>query len=502
MCTCTSISTSRKEKNGNLHCRILILSLFAILCCYSDAYLLQHSFLAHNDKRYPHSGLVHSIRIRITFLFIAPFKSLVNEIDSFKTKRSRDVKFISPLLEYGYLPAIEEHENQTLSTKPLLLYLPGFDGTFLSPFLQFPELHTIFDVRCMTVAVNDRSTLDELQADVLQYLENECTNDTTLSSSTKKAFATSKNLTLRSMRTDNRKKSESTRKNRQRRRPVFLVGESFGGILASMVAIKLLQEASCTYCLKGLTLINAATCYDRSKLAIEGPKVSQLHDFTYPFGLISKLLPLFIDKYSMAQLLLILQAKGLPSVIDNSCREAYMGRVAFSLPFLLKFMPKETLQWRLSSWLDAGCELLATTDKPLENLQNLRTLIIAGENDATLPSIAEAERLASILKNSVVHVVKGSGHASTCGSRVDLAALFRLRFEELRPNKDNKRNNPFNFWQQPRNQTELESLGRTSMKQEAAMGEGVYFGMQPRYDNASIGLNPLRYWSAEYYRKL
>jgi hypothetical protein len=82
-------------------------------------------------------------------------KRLLSEVDpgvgsTDKKKLPRDVRFISPLLEYGYLPAVEEHENNTLSQKPLLLYLPGFDGTFLSPFLQFPELHTIFDVRCMT----------------------------------------------------------------------------------------------------------------------------------------------------------------------------------------------------------------------------------------------------------------------------------------------------------------------------------------------------------------
>jgi hypothetical protein len=82
-------------------------------------------------------------------------KRLLSEVDqgvgsSGKKKLHRDVRFISPLLEYGYLPAVEEHENNTLSQKPLLLCLPGFDGTFLSPFLQFPELHTIFDVRCMT----------------------------------------------------------------------------------------------------------------------------------------------------------------------------------------------------------------------------------------------------------------------------------------------------------------------------------------------------------------
>lgn len=68
--------------------------------------------------------------------------------------RKRNVRFISPCLEYGYPPAVEDFENKSMLDKPLLLYLPGFDGTFLSPFIQFPELSTIFDVRCMNIGVS------------------------------------------------------------------------------------------------------------------------------------------------------------------------------------------------------------------------------------------------------------------------------------------------------------------------------------------------------------
>lgn len=492
--------TRRRRQYGGCH-DIGFSCLYAIFFCCTSGFLHRKHYTDRIIKL--RSGLIPSIRSRISVLSLIPIESPENGADNVINPRSRNVQFMAPLLEYGYLPAVEEYENQTLSKKPLLLYLPGFDGSFLSPFLQFPELHTIFDVRCMTVAMNDRSTLDELKNDVLQYIENEGIHLPSISLPKNIEPMMSKNSTIK-LNLARNNTTEPSRQNQQSRRAVYLVGESFGGILASIVSIKLVQEPSSNCCLKGLTLINAATCYDRSKLAIEGPKVAQLDDFTYPIGLIGRLLPLFNDKYSMIQLLLILQAKALPSVIDNSCREAYMGRVAFSLPFVLKFMPRETLRWRLSSWLETGCEQLANTDKPLEKLQNLRTLIIAGENDATLPSIAEAERLAGILKNSFVHVVKGAGHASTCGSRVDLAALFRLRFEELRPNDSTGkvRSNPFIFWQQARNQSEQELLGRTAMKEEAEVGEGAYFGMQPRYDKAKIGLNPLRYWSAEYYKKI
>jgi hypothetical protein len=447
---------------------------------------------------YPRSVTVRSFH-GVTFTLSVVPTNTSSEIVNVTTARSRHVRFVAPLLEYGYLPAIEDYESRALSNKPLLLYLPGFDGTFISPFLQLPELSTIFDVRCMTIATGDRSTLEELQNDVVQYLEKECLIFSSISAS--------KNVTsfnLPSKKAVSEKSNPdvvSRRKSQQRRRPIYIAGESFGGILALIVSTLLVQEESNNFCLKGLALINSATCYERSKLAIEGPKVAQFNDWMYPFGLASRILPLFSDKYSMEQMFLILSAKALPSIIDNSCREAFMGRVAFSLPRVLMFMPKETLRWRLSSWLEAGCEWLASADKPMEKLQNLRTLIVAAENDAALPSIAEAERLTSLLKNSAAHVVEGAGHASTCGSRVDLAALFRFNFEELRPTTSKQRSNAFVFWQQPRNVSADESVGRLAMKETAAMGKGAYFGMQPRYDNAKIGLNPFRYWSPEYYKK-
>ena len=72
------------------------------------------------------------------------------------------VRFASPLLESGYPPAVKEAElcrHLNISNpKPLLLYLPGFDGTLVAPFLQFPEQGTIFEVRGMEVPMDDRST--------------------------------------------------------------------------------------------------------------------------------------------------------------------------------------------------------------------------------------------------------------------------------------------------------------------------------------------------------
>jgi pimeloyl-ACP methyl ester carboxylesterase len=604
--------------------------------------------------------------------------------------RPRDVQFVSPLLEYGYLPTVEEYEANTLSEKPLLIYLPGFDGTYICPFLQFPELGEDFDVRCMTVSMRDRSTFDELKQAVLDFLVQELQEEVddddeenivrpadneniklakngtvprhdwwsgmfklwpkgstgTASSSTKIADTTTQSSTTMASTTTTTTPEVATvssssssspsssyfpmeqpvttngaalptttpkvrpKKLRTSQRHVYLAGESFGGILACEVALTVLKQKQPSkekqdaariqrprdlsrMNLQGLALINAATCYDRSQLASKGPPVANLPPLLYPFGLMVGLLPLFTDDFSWEQLLLILQAKALPSVIDTPAREAFMGRVAFSLPFMLKYMPQSTLQWRLTEWLAKGCARLvddplssslspttAYTDNAkrlnydgmleepqgevvvntLEDFKTVdrtfRTVIIAGEKDLALPSIAEAERLAHLLPNSYVHVVEGAGHSSTCGSRIDLAAVLRNRFRELESPKSGQRrqgtqrsSKTANGAQSSSTSTSTTKSGgdkdksktnkgdqsntskvssggkdtpaylsttnalssasqlpgimekkRIAMKDTAAKEKGVRLGLEPRYDGADIGLNPLRYWSKKYYR--
>lgn len=64
-----------------------------------------------------------------------------------------------------------------------------------------------------------------------------------------------------------------------------------------------------------------------------------------------------------------------------------MGRQAFSLPQKLKFMPRETLQWRLEEWLTVGCDSIQRKEGVLRKvLKQVPVLIVAGEVDNTLPS--------------------------------------------------------------------------------------------------------------------
>jgi len=390
--------------------------------------------------------------------------------------RPRDIMFSSPLLDEGYPPVVEEYEKGYLKKKPLLVYLPGFDGTSIAPFLQMPELSTTFDVRCLTMSMSDRSLYDELKKAVIDFIfqevsKNDDSGEDFFPLSASKSPLAKGNFITKILR----KKSPP--------RSIYIVGESFGGILASDVALDILGDNELGQHLKGLTLINAATCYDRSKLSSVGPEVANCPPYLYILKLLG-MSTLFKDEYSASQLGLIFQSKALPSIIDTPQRESFMGRVAISLLQKLiqgkLFMPQETLKWRLEEWLLTGSEKMESRIEKFQQYNSLPTLIIAGGKDLCLPSIDEAERLCSIFPNSKPIVVKDTGHANTCGSRIDLAAEMRKYFSG-----------------------ELKGSGRTAMKAVAVQGKGVYLGMEPRYDGqVKFGLSPLKYWSSGNYREV
>jgi uncharacterized protein len=483
-------------------------------------------------KLYPLTSAVTSLNYRSNASNLSASSTLSDDGSSPRltaADRPHNVKFVAPLLDYGYPPAVNDLLNQHNQTsdasngedaqgKPILLYLPGFDGTYICPFLQFPELGTEFEVWAMTVGMNDRSTYQEIKAMVLDFIKNDLSSgnrdvDSAMPSET--VGEDSPNKTSESKKSGGGSflgmfggspAASIGKRQNAGRRPIYLVGESFGGILASDVALTLLTEkrnsvnynGQQTVNLQGLVLINPATCYDRSQLAIKGPQVSRMPKALYLMGLLGQLLPLFTDEYSVEQLGLILQAKALPSVIDTPQREAYMGRVAISLPTKLEFMPPDTLEWRLEEWLQTGCAKMR--ESTFKQFPKFRTLVVVGENDKTLPSIAEAERLTNrvlLPSQTLVHVVEGAGHASTCGSRLDLAAIMRNHFSELQMPKKKQ--------VVMKAEAEMENMGnekRTSMKPTAREGTGAFFGMEERYDKAKIGLNPILYWSRNNYRSV
>jgi pimeloyl-ACP methyl ester carboxylesterase len=285
-------------------------------------------------------------------------------------------RFVSPLFEDGYLA---ERSRPAL---PLLLYAPGFDGTLVSPFLQLPTLSESFDIEGICIEMDDRSTFNALTALVAERVLAEPWD-----------------------------------------RPCVLMGESFGGLLSMAVALELQRKGRP---LAGLVLVNPASSYLESALAERAPGVAALPRWAYALGVLT-LLPLFADGYQLPQLLKLVSGQKLPAVIDTPAKEAYMGRVALTLGSRLRFMPRETLRWRLSEWLTRGAEEIRAAEEELRTLE-LPTCLVVGEADATLPSVAEGERLVRLLPDASLTVVNGAGHAATCGSRANFAQILREKF--------------------------------------------------------------------------
>ncbi len=358
-------------------------------------------------------------------------------------------------------------------------------------------------MRAMKVdSMEDRSTFEELKGAVIDYLLRECREG---DDDTEDDDDDYEHLPLLG-------------------RVLYLMGESFGGILATEIALELNRQKYKDYHLQvqGLILVNPATSYLRSRLYTLGPPIANakpilpaLQDVQYLYSLIAKLVPLFLDEgRALRQLTAILSSRGLPSVVNSPQREAYMGRVAFDLPNRLVFMPKDTLKWRLEEWLEWGCgvfedrldmlhsarDLANTASSPdvessysiLKLSQELRTLIVVGEFDMALPSIEEATRLSSdVFRNAHVHIVPGAGHASTCGGSLNLIQLLREVFPEINVHGGGGGGGGDVGG---RMQRRIDDSNDLRPRDEL-------HGLEPRYDGASNGLNPLFYWSKEHYFK-
>lgn len=123
-------------------------------------------------------------------------------------------------------------ELKTKSTRPLIIYLPGIDGTGLAAYSQFKRLGMVFDLVCFSIPTTDRTPFDSLVNCIRSYIEFECEPV--------------------------RKEGDPTSASHDRRKNVIVVGESFGGLLACAVALQYPQLVD------RLCLVNPATSFEKS----------------------------------------------------------------------------------------------------------------------------------------------------------------------------------------------------------------------------------------------
>jgi pimeloyl-ACP methyl ester carboxylesterase len=85
-------------------------------------------------------------------------------------------------------------------------------------------------------------------------------------------------------------------------------------------------------------------------------------------------------------------------------------------------LPPATLAWRLQL-LSQGCAHV--TPRRLAAVQQ-RTLVVAGERDALIPSAEEAARLAKAMPRCRARVLEGRSHAVLQEAGVDLTQILEV----------------------------------------------------------------------------
>lgn len=212
-------------------------------------------------------------------------------------------------------------------------------------------------------------------------------------------------------------------------RPVVLLGESMGGLLALAVAQRLPAET-----LSQVIMVNPATSFSGTLWPLLGPALPGLPVELYnlvPFALA----PILGDPIRLAGIAIAGAAEASltartagtqpPPLLDAASDTANaLLRSLSSLGALAGIIPPSTLAHRLAVLSAGSAEVNASLDgRDAEMLPPV--LIVVGDADRLLPSAEEGPRLARKLSRSQLHVVKGGSHMLLQEGGLDIAQLLR-----------------------------------------------------------------------------
>lgn len=238
-------------------------------------------------------------------------------------------------------------------SKPLFIFLPGMDGTgrLLRP--QIEGLTPWFDIRCLALGSKDTSEWQPLARQLSQLINQELIANPT-----------------------------------ERKRTVYLCGESFGGCLAMQVL------TLSPHLFDRVILVNPASSFRRLPWMQLGP-------------LITRQLPNLAYRYS---------TKGIVPFLIEPSRVSRRDRVG--LENAMESVPAKTAAWRMSMLSNFEVERL-----PLERMTH-PVLLIAGGNDRLLPSDRETKSLLRRFPNAQRVLLPRSGHACLLETKTDLEKIL------------------------------------------------------------------------------
>ncbi|THG00827.1 hypothetical protein TEA_014239 [Camellia sinensis var. sinensis] len=259
-----------------------------------------------------------------------------------------------------------------LKDSPVLLFLPGMDGLGLGLILHHKALGKAFEVQCLHIPVYDRTPFEDL----VKFVE--------------------ETVRLEHASFPNK--------------PIYLVGDSFGGCLALAIAAR-----NPTIDLV-VILANPASSFGRSQLLPLFPLLeampNELH-ITVPY-LLSFVMG---DPMKMA-MVSIENTLPPPAILEQ-----LSGNLTALLPRLsglADIIPKDTLLWKLKLLKSAA----SYANSRLHTI-TAEVLVLASGKDNMLPSGDEAKRLSRSLRNCKIRYFKDNGHTILLEDGVNLLTVIK-----------------------------------------------------------------------------
>ncbi len=237
-------------------------------------------------------------------------------------------------------------------TLPLLVFLPGMDGTGELLQLQLAGLKSVFDIRCLSIPTDDLTGWDGLLEQVAHLIGRE------------------------------QQVSPS--------RPIYLCGESFGGCLALKLA------AHFPHLCDRLILVNPASSVRRQPWMGWGASVTQwLPNPLYHLSTLG-LLPLLIAPKRVS----FLSQQALLAAMQSVSPPSAAFRLGLLSEFVLEDLPLERIEQPvlvLASGADRLLPSVAEAGRLVSYLPNSQTVLLPKSGHACL--LENEIRLSSILKS-------------------------------------------------------------------------------------------------------
>eukprot|EP00980_Cylindrotheca_fusiformis_P022318 scaffold9191_cov114-Cylindrotheca_fusiformis.AAC.13 len=307
------------------------------------------------------------------------------------------------------------------SKKPIALYLPGLDGFGVSAAIwQFNDLARTFDLWRLSISIDDRSSFSEVVKSVSSFIK---------------------------------EISEETK------RPVYLIGESFGGLLAPAVVLNVQNRAKRSGMdnpIKGLVMVNPATSFDQSSWDVLAPVLSTLgfqsqnrptpFNLPSPYAVIGGLTLSSLVPSKQQQKQLIDTILGILRSTDASGAVGLVQEMLNSFQQTEETLPPGLLEHRIKNWMIVGSTILAGEQR-LGQI-DMPTLVVVGSDDKLIESKLEANRLEKILPNCTKLVVRGAGHL-VLDENVNLTEAIVYSDIDPLKRKEEKQFDPVLDWKLP-----------------------------------------------------